>query len=754
MNPDLPIRVFIGSSAKNRIEERVFVQSLREHTSRRLEIHVIDGASGTVTLDSGETLTSPARLPDDLGGVTAFSLGRFAIPEWCGYRGRAIYCDSDQLVFADIAELWERDLAGKAVAAVRVRDAISAPAYVDHFLGSLMGSSDDLFLTSVMLMDCEKLAAWSVGRIASALHRRELDYVRTLFLARDFRSAFGTAVERLPPEWNSLDVVRSDTKLLHFTDLTSQPWLHPHNPASEAWDREFLRALRGGLISRSELQDARDRGVISRRVQRIVDVPEALRPLVYRAWRLGEQAGNEARRVAEVGAWSERRPTRVALDAARELLTSVESRALPDFARELQKRRPRRDRIAGLSKVLVRRVAGGAGQPAPEVAVLIYSAAGERVLTPVADALARGGRGRVTIVALRELADGTRRRLLEAGCRIDHEPSSLVRAWDDPEGKVVVACLDHRLYYEHHRLGVDLVDALRARGVKTVCVQHGGCRSDSVASLASSASERLLVWGEATRRMLMQEHGVSGQRIALVGNPVHDGIRSLDDARALAELRERRPGIGVGHDGRKIVVLATTVQREYSEYPDEHERYARYVEHVYASLDYARMILVVKAHPCDPTGADDLYERLRSRAADPDSVLLIGADDPRLDVYALLHVADLVISRCSTVMEEALLMGKKLVAFDLEPDGWSKYYRHLERFGDYRTVYASPSEALSSAVLDALFSDAASGTGSDQDVERELTLALDGQSSRRAAAAIWREAETLPTWPEPELQRI
>ena len=36
-----------------------------------------------------------------------------------------------------------------------------------------------------------------------------------------------------------------------------------------------------------------------------------------------------------------------------------------------------------------------------------------------------------------------------------------------------------------------------------------------------------------------------------------------------------------------------------------------------------------------------------------------------LDVYSLLYIADLLITRASTVAEEAVLMGKKVIAFDL-----------------------------------------------------------------------------------------
>ena len=39
--------------------------------------------------------------------TTPFTGFRWAIPEVCGFKGRAIYMDSDMIVRADLRELWE-----------------------------------------------------------------------------------------------------------------------------------------------------------------------------------------------------------------------------------------------------------------------------------------------------------------------------------------------------------------------------------------------------------------------------------------------------------------------------------------------------------------------------------------------------------------------------------------------------------------------------------------------------------------------
>src|SRR5687768_13006465 len=140
------VRIFIGSSSRNLVEQLVFVHSLRKHAGVALEVNIIDGETGAVTFESGEVRKLPAALSGRLGGATAFSVARFAIPEWCGYEGRAIYCDSDQIVLTDIAELWNHRLDGHSLSAVPARRAQSSKNYLSTFLDGLIAESDDYYL--------------------------------------------------------------------------------------------------------------------------------------------------------------------------------------------------------------------------------------------------------------------------------------------------------------------------------------------------------------------------------------------------------------------------------------------------------------------------------------------------------------------------------------------------------------------------------------------------------------------------------
>src|SRR5262245_3333575 len=81
---------------------------------------------------------------------TPFSFQRFIIPEARSYQGRAMYLDSDMLVFQDISPLFEYDFRDANVLAVPNE-------------------------TSVLLMDCEKLT-WSIRVLVNDMDEAQLSY--------------------------------------------------------------------------------------------------------------------------------------------------------------------------------------------------------------------------------------------------------------------------------------------------------------------------------------------------------------------------------------------------------------------------------------------------------------------------------------------------------------------------------------------------------------------------------------------------
>ncbi len=190
-----PVRIFLGTEPAQYRAERVFVWSVlrSRDPARAYEIHLMKELRGF----------------DRSGWKTGFTRYRFAIPHFAGGRGRAIYNDVDQVYLADPAELFDTDLGDRGLLAIDQRE------------------------TSVMLLDCEKLAPlWS------------LEDAQTAKSKKPFKKAAAPWWGELDPAWNARDhEYRPGTsRLLHYSTLHTQPWRpfprdlrYREHPDAEVW---------------------------------------------------------------------------------------------------------------------------------------------------------------------------------------------------------------------------------------------------------------------------------------------------------------------------------------------------------------------------------------------------------------------------------------------------------------------------------------------------------------------------------------
>jgi hypothetical protein len=140
--------------------------------------------------------------PDDLQSFTPV---RFAIPGLLGYEGLAVVTDPDVFAVGDVAELFRRDLEGKAIWCT------PRPGY---------SKITDPLATSVMLLDCARLKHWRFAEQLEKLWRHEVDYLDWINLRLESLDTIGL----LEPEWNDFDRLTPRTKLLHNTKRRTQPW--------------------------------------------------------------------------------------------------------------------------------------------------------------------------------------------------------------------------------------------------------------------------------------------------------------------------------------------------------------------------------------------------------------------------------------------------------------------------------------------------------------------------------------------------
>src|SRR5665648_266559 len=93
-DPGDPIRIFVGADDYQLLGAKVLEASIKRRTKHSIQFQTMNDLSLPVPKDRKNR------------SRTGFTFTRFAIPELCGYKGRAIYLDADMLVFRDINELW------------------------------------------------------------------------------------------------------------------------------------------------------------------------------------------------------------------------------------------------------------------------------------------------------------------------------------------------------------------------------------------------------------------------------------------------------------------------------------------------------------------------------------------------------------------------------------------------------------------------------------------------------------------------
>lgn len=225
---ETPIKVFVAATPSEWLPARVLEFSIKETTSEPISLRSIYTFNRSMPVPA--SIESRPRTP--------FSFQRFLIPELCGFTGKAIYLDADMLVFRDIAEVWQHDL-------------------TDCDLQTVMDAKEGRRgQFSVMLLNCQTLQ-WNIEQIVTDLDAGKIDYAGLMYemrVAKRIRSD-------IPSDWNALEHFEvSKTALLHYTDMSTQPWVYAANPLGHLWIASLQRALASGFITRDELKREIEQG--------------------------------------------------------------------------------------------------------------------------------------------------------------------------------------------------------------------------------------------------------------------------------------------------------------------------------------------------------------------------------------------------------------------------------------------------------------------------------------------------------------
>lgn len=226
------IRVFCGTEPKTMVACRVLEHSIRRRTKAAVEFTPMIGPGWEV--------------PKDTPAGTGFSLRRWLIAHHCGFLGRAIYMDADQVVLGDVAEL------------AAYPDTAPAPG-----CSAWMTYQPDKFSnkpwpqSSVMVIDCEAAGGqemWHPHKLFN--HLRGVDRSSRKYADCMHATWMAPPPARLPDHWNHLNVFTEGvTRLLHYTKEPEQPWYKPDHQLAHVWRKELVDAIKAGAAgTRAEFQ--------------------------------------------------------------------------------------------------------------------------------------------------------------------------------------------------------------------------------------------------------------------------------------------------------------------------------------------------------------------------------------------------------------------------------------------------------------------------------------------------------------------
>lgn len=193
----MSVPIYIGFDAREWEAAFVLAHSLRKHASRPLEIRML------------HRHMLPCLDGDTRPGSTAFTYSRFGIPYLRGYRGKALFLDSDMVAYGDICEVLDLPMDGLAIRCTQHQWQPTATIKMD---GQAQQPMPRKLWSSFMLMDCSRLTLWTPKAIrewsGAELHR--------------FVGIPDEQIGEIDLAWNEVERLTDRTKLFHWTE--GGPW--------------------------------------------------------------------------------------------------------------------------------------------------------------------------------------------------------------------------------------------------------------------------------------------------------------------------------------------------------------------------------------------------------------------------------------------------------------------------------------------------------------------------------------------------
>lgn len=234
------VRLFIGSGEASAVERKVLIYSIRKNTKSNVDIYVFNGTHNSLELNDEPPVPINMSLRIKYKNVTEFSNYRFLIPSICNYEGRAIFVDSDTICLSDINDFFSQDMNGC--------DFLAKKDAYNH------GGADKWGL-SMMLLDCTK-SRFDLEKYMDEVDEGRYQYSDYHQMTPAFLKYHPFNIGPIDPKWNDFDHYDRDTKLIHYTNLYSQPWKAPGHKFGQLWFSYFKEALNSGFLKEEDVDKA------------------------------------------------------------------------------------------------------------------------------------------------------------------------------------------------------------------------------------------------------------------------------------------------------------------------------------------------------------------------------------------------------------------------------------------------------------------------------------------------------------------
>lgn len=187
------IKLFVGTDPNGHDAESLMVL---EHSARKVTTGPLEITWMRMSHDKSSPWYVGPGGWDTSRWATPFSGFRWAIPAVCGYRGKAVYTDSDMIILKDLRDLWNLDVAG--------------------YWGAIKNPGR----TCVTLWNCEECGK---PPFPDVMKKRTSADCHAFM--QGMMSTSGHRFKMFDRRWNNFDGENDpidDIRILHYTDMSTQ----------------------------------------------------------------------------------------------------------------------------------------------------------------------------------------------------------------------------------------------------------------------------------------------------------------------------------------------------------------------------------------------------------------------------------------------------------------------------------------------------------------------------------------------------